>query len=54
MDFNEKVQAQLRIYPIKGMRDPLLFLGVHTIRAVRLPLNLTAKQYQTYEAKINI
>jgi len=29
-------------------------MGMHTIRAVRLPQNLTAKQYQTYEARINI
>ena len=36
------------------MRDPPLFWGVHTIRAVRLPLKLTSKQYQTYEARINI
>jgi len=35
------------------MRDPHN-LGVHTIRAVRLPLNFTAKQYQIYEAIINI
>jgi len=27
---------------------------MHTIRAVRLSLNLSVKQYQTYEAKIKI